>query len=55
MTGWLGRRLFPLLATAGLIAAGMAGTIWGPRWYGKSACETPTPQDGPPGTTRPDS
>jgi hypothetical protein len=41
VTGWLGRRLFPLLATAGLIAAGMAGTIWGPRWYGKSAWAVP--------------
>ncbi len=41
MTGWLGRRLFPLLATAGLIAAGMAGTIWGPRFYGKSAWAVP--------------
>jgi hypothetical protein len=38
---WLCRRLFPLLATVGLIAAGMAGTIWGPRFYGKSAWAIP--------------
>ncbi|MBV9094823.1 MAG: hypothetical protein JO132_13260 [Streptosporangiaceae bacterium] len=41
MTGWLGRRVFPLLATVGLIAAGMAGTIWGPRFYGKTAWAVP--------------
>jgi hypothetical protein len=38
---WPFRRLFPLLATAGLIIAGMAGTIWGPRFYGKSAWALP--------------
>jgi hypothetical protein len=38
---WLLRRLFPLLATVGLIIAGMAGTIWGPRYYGKSAWALP--------------
>jgi hypothetical protein len=38
---WPFRGLFPLLATAGLIIAGMAGTIWGPRFYGKSAWALP--------------
>ena len=38
---WPFRRLFPLLATVGLIIAGMAGTIWGPRFYGKSAWALP--------------
>src|ERR1700689_3038344 len=38
---WLLRRLFPLLATVGLIIIGMAGTIWGPRYYGKSAWALP--------------
>ena len=38
---WLLRRLFPLLATIGLIIVGMAGTIWGPRYYGKSAWALP--------------
>jgi hypothetical protein len=38
---WLLRRLFPLLATVGLIIVGMAGTIWGPRYYGKSAWALP--------------
>lgn len=38
---WLVRRLFPLLATIGLIIAGMAGTIWGPRYYGKTAWALP--------------
>jgi hypothetical protein len=38
---WLLRRLFPLLATVILIVAGMAGTIWGPRYYGKSAWALP--------------
>ena len=33
---WLARRLFPLLATAGLVAVGMASTIWwGPGLLGK--------------------
>ena len=35
---WPVRRLFPLLATVIMAAAGMAGTIWGPRFYGKTAC-----------------
>ena len=34
---WPSRRLFPLLATIVVTAAGMAGTIWGPRFYGKTA------------------
>jgi hypothetical protein len=38
---WPLRRLFPLLATVGLIIAGMAGTIWGPRFYGKTAWALP--------------
>jgi hypothetical protein len=39
---WLARRLFPLLATAGLVAIGMASTIWwGPRMVGKSAWSLP--------------
>jgi len=33
---WPIRRLFPILGTVGLIIFGMAGTIWGPRYYGKS-------------------
>ncbi len=33
---WPTRRLFPILGTVGLIIFGMAGTIWGPRYYGKS-------------------
>ncbi len=35
------RRLFPLLATVGLIVIGMAGVIWGPRFYGKTAWALP--------------
>jgi hypothetical protein len=38
---WLVRRMFPILATIGLIGLGMAGTIWGPRYYGKSAWAVP--------------
>ncbi len=39
---WLVRRLFPLLATAGLIAIGMAATTWwGPHLVGKSAWSLP--------------
>ncbi len=37
----LPRRLFPLLATVIMIIAGMAGTIWGPRFYGKTAWALP--------------
>jgi hypothetical protein len=35
------RRLFPALATVGLIVVGLAGTIWGPRYYGKTAWAVP--------------
>ena len=38
---WPARRLFPLLATVIMTAAGMAGTIWGPRFYGKTAWALP--------------
>jgi hypothetical protein len=38
---WPARRLFPLLATVIMMAAGMAGTIWGPRFYGKTAWALP--------------
>ena len=41
-TPWLVRRLFPLLATVGLIAIGMASTIWwGPHLVGSSAWSLP--------------
>ena len=38
---WPIRRLFPLLATVVMAAIGMAGTIWGPRFYGKTAWALP--------------
>ena len=38
---WPLRRLFPLLATVVMAAVGMAGTIWGPRYYGKTAWALP--------------
>ena len=38
---WPARRLFPLLATVVMTAIGMAGTIWGPRYYGKTAWALP--------------
>ncbi len=38
---WPVRRLFPLLATIVMAAVGMAGTIWGPRYYGKTAWALP--------------
>jgi hypothetical protein len=38
---WLIRRLFPILGTVGLIIFGMAGTIWGPRYYGKTVWALP--------------
>jgi hypothetical protein len=38
---WPVRRLFPLLATVVMAAFGMAGTIWGPRYYGKTAWALP--------------
>jgi hypothetical protein len=39
---WLARRLFPLLATAGLMAIGMVSTIWwGPHLVGRSDWSLP--------------
>ena len=38
---WPVRRLFPLLATIIMAAVGMAGTMWGPRFYGKTAWALP--------------
>jgi len=38
---WPARRLFPLLATVVMTLAGMAGTMWGPRYYGKTAWALP--------------
>jgi hypothetical protein len=38
---WPIRRLFPALGTIGLIVIGIAGTIWGPRYYGKTAWAVP--------------
>ncbi len=38
---WPVRRLFPLLATVVMTAVGMAGTILGPRFYGKTAWARP--------------
>ena len=38
---WPVRRLFPLLVTVVMTAVGMAGTIWGPRYYGKTAWALP--------------
>ena len=38
---WPVRRLFPLLAAVVMTAIGMAGTIWGPRYYGKTAWALP--------------
>jgi len=41
-TPWLARRLFPVLATAGLVAVGMAATIWwGPRLEGQTTWTLP--------------
>ena len=37
----LGRRVFPILGAIGLIVAGMAGTIWGPRYYGNTGWAVP--------------
>src|SRR6202012_995509 len=37
----LANRRFPLLAALVLAAIGMAGTIWGPRYYGKTAWALP--------------
>jgi len=38
---WLVRRRFPVLATVVMTAIGMAGTIWGPRYYGTTAWGLP--------------
>ncbi len=38
---WLVRRRFPLLAVIVLTVIGMAGTIWGPLYYGKTAWGLP--------------
>jgi hypothetical protein len=38
---WPLRRLFPLLATVVMAVLGMAGVIWGPRYYGKTAWAVP--------------
>ncbi len=38
---WPARRLFPLLAAIAMTVAGMAGTMWGPRYYGKTAWALP--------------
>ena len=38
---WLVRRLFPLIATAGLIAIGMVTTTWGPLLVGRHAWGLP--------------
>jgi len=39
---WLGRRVLPLLATAGLLIIGMSSTIWwGPAMIGKTAWSLP--------------
>ena len=40
-TPWLLRRIFPILGVVGLIAIGMAGTIWGPLYWGESAWAVP--------------
>jgi hypothetical protein len=38
---WLVRRAFPLLAVIVMIFIGMAGTIWGPVYYGEQAWAVP--------------
>jgi hypothetical protein len=38
---WPVRRPWPLLATVVMATAGMAGTIWGPRFYGRTAWALP--------------
>jgi hypothetical protein len=38
---WPVRRALPLIATLGLILVGMAGTIWGPVYYGEKAWAVP--------------
>lgn len=42
MRHWLARRLFPVLATAGLVTIGLASTIWwGPELLGRTAWALP--------------
>jgi hypothetical protein len=41
LRGALARRAFPLIAVVVLIAIGMAGTIWGPLYYGEKAWAVP--------------
>ena len=38
---WPVRRALPLIATLGLILVGMAGTIWGPVYYGEQTWAVP--------------
>src|SRR5215831_16057028 len=38
---WLLRRAFPLVATIVMICVGMAGTIWGPVYYGEQTWAVP--------------
>jgi hypothetical protein len=38
---WLLRRAFPLVAVVVMICVGMAGTIWGPVYYGQQAWAVP--------------
>ena len=38
---WPARRAFPLVATIVMICVGMAGTIWGPVYYGEKAWAVP--------------
>ena len=38
---WPVRRAFPLIATLGVILVGMAGTIWGPVYYGQTTWAVP--------------
>jgi len=38
---WLARRAFPLIAVVVMICIGMAGTIWGPVYYGQTAWAVP--------------
>jgi hypothetical protein len=40
-SSWLVRRRFPLLAVIVMTVIGMAGTIWGPLYYGKTAWGLP--------------
>lgn len=41
MASWLARRLFPALATLGLVIEGMISTTWGPRLMGRTAWALP--------------